>query len=251
MAVHFKRNARFDVIFILTERELPVPGDCRLIPERHLAFHHLSIICQDTMRDGILLLVGYKISELCVCCYGFVARTARWWFSTGTRSNIPNVSWQSRCFQTCFYGTVILICLHCPRIKTITIFLMFTLQFIPQMWANRAIEVMQALSFPCCCVLQQLSSSLSVLLSYTFITHPSLRNVKFAWKISRLLWMLISAAADYWHWAVFCSAATRRWGHRRDSEDSLTPSLDCITDKQSVKLFLWRCSTERCSFSSC
>lgn len=74
MALHFKRNARFDVIFILTERELPVPGDCRLIPQRHLAFHHLSIICQDSMRDGILLLVGYKISELCVCCYGFFAR---------------------------------------------------------------------------------------------------------------------------------------------------------------------------------
>lgn len=25
------------------------------------------------MRDGILLLVGYKFSELCVCCYGFFA----------------------------------------------------------------------------------------------------------------------------------------------------------------------------------
>lgn len=72
MAVHFKRNARFDVIFILNERELPVPGDCRLIPQRHLAFYHLSIIGQDTMRDGILLL-GYKISVLWVCCYGFFA----------------------------------------------------------------------------------------------------------------------------------------------------------------------------------
>lgn len=30
MAVHFKRNAGFDVIFILTESDLPVPGDCRL-----------------------------------------------------------------------------------------------------------------------------------------------------------------------------------------------------------------------------
>lgn len=84
MAVHYKRSAQFDVIFILTERELPVPGDCRLIPQRHLAFCHLSIICQDTMRDGILLLVGCKITELCVRCYGFFAH----------KMVVPHGDWQ-------------------------------------------------------------------------------------------------------------------------------------------------------------
>lgn len=64
----------------------------------------------------------------------------RWPFRTGTRSNVLNVSWQSRCFQTCFYDAAIH---NVPPHKD---------HRLPDVYVavrpsdNRAIEVMQPLA---------------------------------------------------------------------------------------------------------